>query len=587
MTVELGRREILGALAGTATAAALGGTAEAAQPGGSLDPDLGPNVVIFDPAMPQPLMQARLNKIFRQQEGAHFTDRRYAVLLKPGRYKLDVNVGFFTQVAGLGLLPGYVAIDGHVHAEADWNRGKALVNFWRAVENMTVRPSNREDRWAVSQAAPYRRMHLAGDLALDDGGYSSGGFMADCRIDGVVRSGSQQQWFTRNSSMRGWEGANWNMMFMGVDGAPASTFPEPANTTLPSVPLVREKPFLLVDAAGGWHVFVPALRRDGRGTSWASGRPEGSLIPLDRFFIAREGMTAAQINAGIADGRHLLITPGVYRMSEPLRITAPNTVVLGLGLATLLAEGGTKLLTVADVPGVTIAGLFLDAGPTNSPVLMEVGPRGSATDHASDPTLLSDLFFRVGGAAVGNATTCLEINSRHVLGDHLWIWRADHGDRKTGRVHVGWDESRGDQGLVVNGSDVAMYGLFVEHFQKYQTVWNGERGRTYFYQNELPYDPPSQRAYMAGSTRGWAAYKVADHVKAHEAIGLGVYSNFTADPSIVLDSAIEAPRTPGVRFSHVTTISLGGVGTIQHLVNGTGPSARRGAVRQTLIRYPE
>jgi hypothetical protein len=74
-------------------------------------------------------------------------------------------------------------------------------------------------------------------------------------------------------------------------------------------------------------------------------------------------------------------------------------------------------------------------------------------------------------------------------------------------VHVGWAESTADQGLIVNGDDVTIHGLFVEHFQKYQVTWNGERGRTFFYQCELPYDPPSQAAYMAGKTRGWAAYK--------------------------------------------------------------------------------
>ncbi|MEO7169417.1 MAG: ABC transporter, partial [Sphingomonas sp.] len=196
-------------------------------------------------------------------------------------------------------------------------------------------------------------------------------------------------------------------------------------------------------------------------------------------------------------------------------------------------------------------------------------------------------FFRVGGASIGNADTCLEINSHNVIGDHLWIWRADHGDRAGGRVHVGWDESVGNQGLVVNGDDVTMCALFVEHFRRYNTLWNGERGRTWFYQNELPYDPPSQSAYMAGTTRGWAAYKVADRVDDHEAVALGIYANFTAAPGIVVESAIEAPRKPGVRFSNVTTISLGGgKGTIAHLVNEAGEAARAGAIRQTLVSYP-
>ena len=583
------RRSLVTGLAAAAFAATIEpamGPATAS-PNRTPDPDLGPNVLIVDPSMPQAMLQQRLEAIFRSMERAHFTDVRHAILFKPGRYQVDVNVGFFTQVAGLGALPGDVVIDGHVHAEADWAKGMALVNFWRGVENLAIRPPDGADRWAVSQAAPYRRVHLAGDLALDDGGWSSGGFIADCRIDGVVRSGSQQQWFTRNSAMHGWQGSNWNMMFMGVEGAPASSFPEPPYTTLPTVPVMREKPFLHIDEKGDWMVFVPVVRREARGTSWGDGSPAGRSIPLSRFFVARPGMPVRQINAALARGQHILLTPGVYRLDAPLRVERANSVVLGLGLATLVAEGGSKAIVVADVPGVAIAGLLIDAGPALSPVLVEMGPRGSKREHRANPTLLSDIFFRVGGASIGNAETCLEINSHHVIGDHLWIWRADHGDRASGRVHVGWDESVGNQGLVVNGDDVTMSALFVEHFRHYNTLWNGERGRTCFYQNELPYDPPSQAAYMAGTTRGWAAYKVADRVDDHQAVALGIYANFTAAPDIVVESAIEAPRKPGVRFTNVTTISLGGgKGTIAHLVNDAGAAARPGAIRQTLVSYP-
>lgn len=580
------RRAVLG---GLATAAAVANSPVAAARGGrdEFDPDLGPNVVIVDPAMSTAAVQARLDAIFAEQERAHFTDRRRAVLFKPGRYSADINVGFFTQVAGLGALPEDVVIDGHVHAEADWAKGMALVNFWRGVENMSVRPPDGADRWAVSQAAPYRRMHLAADLALDDGGWSSGGFIADSQIDGVVRSGTQQQWFTRNSNIGGWQGSNWNMVFVGVAGAPPTSFPDPPYTSVATVPRMREKPFLHITPAGTWQVFAPALRYGGAGPSWTKGEPAGRDHPLSSFLIARPETSIEAINAALAVGRHLLLTPGIYRLTEPIRVTQPGTIVLGIGLPSLLAEGGATVLTVADVPGVTIAGLFIDAGPQSSPVLVEVGPRGAARDHRTEPTLLADLFFRVGGATVGNVVTCLEINSHHVIGDHLWIWRADHGDRDGGRVHTGWEESRGAQGLVVNGDDVTLHALFVEHFQRYQTLWNGERGRTFFYQCELPYDPPSQQEWMAGQTRGWAAYKVADHVMEHEATALGIYVNLTADPSIVLESAIEAPRRPRVRFTDVTTISLGGgMGTIAHLVNDAGAAARPGAVRQTLTRYP-
>lgn len=571
------RRSVLTGIAAAGVASALpAGAATLAEA-----PDLGPDVLIVDPAMPRAAVQARLDAIFRRSERAEFGTQRQAVLFKPGRYALDVNVGFYTQVAGLGALPGDVVINGHVHCEADWNRGMALVNFWREVENLSVRPPDSQDRWAVSQAAPYRRVHLAGDLVLDDGGWSSGGFLADCRIDGMVRSGTQQQWFTRASTIGGWRGANWNMVFAGVAGAPATSFPQPPYTTLSDVPAIREKPFLQIEAGGRWSVFRPAFRRNARGPSWTSGVPAGTTIPLAQFFIARPGMSAAAINAGLARHGHLLLTPGSYPLDAPIRVARAGTVVLGLGFPTLRPERGTAAIEVADVSGVTLAGLLVEAGSTRSPVLVEIGPRGAAGDHRADPTVLSDLFFRVGGAVAGKVDTCLVINSHHVIGDHLWIWRADHG------AHVGWEDNAADHGVIVNGDDVTMLGLFVEHFRRYQTLWNGERGRTIFYQCELPYDPPSQAAYMAGATRGWAAYKVADHVTDHHATGLGIYANFTADPSIVLDSAIEAPRGAGVRFSSVTTISLGkGQGTIAHLVNDAGAAARPGAIRQTLVAYP-
>lgn len=579
MTGEATRRSVLAGIAavGADTVAVRGRKVPQ-------NPDLGPNVLIVDPGMPD--APRRIHAWFAQQERAHFTDRRYAILLKPGTHRLDINVGFFTQVAGLGLTPDAVTVTGHVHAEADWAKGMALVNFWRSVENMAVRPPDRADRWAVSQAAPYRRMHLAGDLALDDGGWSSGGFMADCLIEGTVRSGTQQQWLTRTSRIGGWQGSNWNMMFMGVPGAPSSSFPEPPYTTLSAVPVIREKPFLHVRPDGGWGVFVPGLRRDAGDVSWR-GKQTGCDLPLEAFLIADPTTSITEINRALAESRHLLLTPGVYPLREPIRVIRAGTVVLGIGLATLLSVDGHAALTIADVPGVSVAGLLIDAGPRSSPVLVEVGPRGAARDHSADPTLLADVFFRVGGAAIGNVGTCLKINSHNVIGDHLWIWRADHGDAEHHQLHVGWTESRGEHGLIVNGDNVTCYGLFVEHFQGWQTVWNGERGRTFFYQNELPYDPPSQAAWRADSDRGWAAYKVANHVRHHEAIGLGVYANFTADQSIVLASAIEVPDAPDVRVRNVTTISLGtGKGTIAHPVNGAGEAARPGHIRQTLRYYP-
>ncbi len=181
-------------------------------------------------------------------------------------------------------------------------------------------------------------------------------------------------------------------------------------------------------------------------------------------------------------------------------------MVLGLGMATLVPRNGVVPMTVANVKGVQISGLIFDAGPVSSPVLLEVGsPKGKPKSDPDDPTVLSDVFFRIGGAHVGKATTSLVVNSGNVILDDIWAWRADHG---TG---VGWTVNTADTGVVVNGDDVTAYGLFVEHYQKTETIWNGNGGTVIFFQNEMPYDPPSQAAWSASPGHpGFPALAVAD-----------------------------------------------------------------------------
>lgn len=547
------------------------------------DVDLGPNVVVFDPSMPSATIQSRLNSIFQQQEQNQFGSQRYAVMFKPGTYSNDVNVGFYTQVLGLGQSPDSVTINGAVHVEADWFPPQnATQNFWRGAENLSVNPTGGTDRWAVSQASAYRRMHVRGNLALDDGGWASGGFTADTKIDGQVRSGTQQQWITRNSTLGSWTGSNWNMVFVGSQGVPATSFPSPPYTAVNQTPTVREKPFLYVDSAGAYQVFVPSVRANSTGTTWAGGTAAGTSLGMDSFFIVRAGTTAAQINAALAEGKNLLVTPGVHHLNQTLQVTRPDTVILGLGLATFVPDNGITAMRVADVDGVKVAGLLFDAGPVNSPTLVEIGPSGSSAGHAANPTSLHDVYFRVGGQTVGKATTSLVVNSDNVIGDHMWIWRGDHGNPGT----IGWTVNTGDTGLIVNGDNVTMYGLFVEHYQKHQTIWNGNGGRTYFYQNEMPYDPPNQAAWMNGSTQGYAAYKVAGSVTSHQAFGLGSYCFFNVNPSVAAERAFEAPDNPNVRFQSMVTVSLGGTGTIRHVINGRGGPSNSSTNVANLVSHP-
>jgi hypothetical protein len=142
-------------------------------------------------------------------------------------------------------------------------------------------------------------------------------------------------------------------------------------------------------------------------------------------------------------------------------------------------------------------------------------------------------------------------------------------------------------GVVVNGNNVIAYGLFVEHYQQYNVLWNGNGGRTYFFQNEMPYDVPDQNDWISGTTNGFAAYQVAASVTSHEAWGLGSYCFFNRNPSVVADHAFEAPVAPNVRFHDMVIVSLGGgKGSILHVINDTGPAATAGATVRKLVGGP-
>jgi hypothetical protein len=542
--------------------------------------------------MPTSEIQATVNAIRDAQVDAEMGTQRYALLFKPGTYgspaePLIIQVGYYTEVAGLGASPADVVINGHVDV---YNRCLApdnciaLVNFWRSVSNLTINIMGETgcrasaNFWAASQAAPMRRVNVTGgNLTLFDyctagPQFASGGFIADSKTDFVI-NGSQQQYIVRNSSIGGWSNAVWNQVFAGVQGAPAQTFPSPPYTTLATTPVSREKPYLYVDAEGMYNVFVPDARTDTSGTTWETGPTAGESIPLSDFFLARPSDSVKSINRELARGKHLLLTPGVYDVDRSISVKRSDTVVLGLGVATLTAVDGAVPMRVADVKGVDVAGVMIDAGTVNSPVLLQVGTPHAKKSDPSNPTTLHDVFFRIGGPHVGKATVSLEVNSDNVLLDHVWAWRADHGVDGS----FGWEVNTADTGVVVNGDNVTATGLFVEHYQKYNTIWNGENGTTILFQNELPYDPPNQAAYQHDGVLGWAAYKVADSVRRHELWGGGSYVFFNVNPTIHATRGFEVPETPGIEMHHLLTVNLS-AGTIDHVVNDTGAPATTDAI---------
>jgi len=573
-------------------------------------PNFGSNVFIFTPSMALSQIQSTVNSIATQQVPNQFGTQRYALLFAPGTYgssstPLNFQAGYYTMVAGLGRSPTDVVINGSVdvYNQCAGTTCNATTNFWRSLSNLTINVTTPNagcyngEFWAVSQAAPMRRVEINGLTTLQDyctqPNFSSGGFIADSKITGSnITSGSQQQFLIRNSQITGWSNGVWNQVFSGVVGAPAQCFPAASScggpyTTLATSPATREEPYLYIDASGNYNVFVPSVQTNTSGITWASSPTPGSSLPISTFFIAQPGDSAATINSALQSGKNLILTPGIYNLSQSISVTNPDTVVLGLGFPTLVPQNGVVSMQVANAAGVSISGLIFDAGATTSPALLQVGSSAMHNNQfASDPPTVEDVFFRIGGAQAGSATNSLIVNSANVILDDIWAWRADHGNG------VGWTVNTANTGVVVNSDNVIAYGLFVEHYQQYEVIWNGNGGTDIFFQNEMPYDVPSQAAWMeASGVNGWAAFKVASTVTSFHGYGMGSYSFFNQGINIFAANAFEVPSTlPAGSMHDMLTIflSTSGAGGIQNVINGIGGSSTSANpdTAVTVVNYP-
>jgi len=547
---------------------------------------------------------------------------RYAMFFKPGNYVSNTHtlIGFFTGFYGLGRLPAEVALSG-VRCQSQFGSCNACT-FYRSIENVEVRNyAGGTDQysgfnWCVSQGAPARRVSSVAQCCMAFGGpgpndWSSPGYFADCVFQAGFANVPSQQLYTRNCSLTGaYTGVFWNTFIHGCTGS----FPADSGsgwsegnhvTNLPSVEKIREKPFLYLDG-GEYKVFVPDWRTDASGVSWGSGKANGGMGPgesldlLENFHIAFPGDTAASINAALAQGKNLLLTPGIYMLEKPIHVTRPGAIVLALGYASLVPDEGNQwgAMLVEDVGGVIVTGLYFETF-YSSVYLLRVGETGCRADHSDNPIFLQDLNFEIGGTLMKHVQVdaACQINSSDVICDHFWMEREDHGVAPNGGMSyndgpgysVGWTINETDYGLIVSGDRVTCNALFNEAFQKYTAYWEGDYGKVFFYQNETPYDPTSQAAWMSheGAINGYAQYKVASKVDHHMGIGLGVYGCLSRANNVYAVNAYEVPIKSGVTLDHICMQNYGNPGThFRYLINQWSTTANYGNNAFYLNHYP-
>lgn len=562
------------------------------------------NALIISPADDMEAVQARINEehaALEKGSSGQFSDKRFAMLLMPGNYpKLDIKLGYYTTASGVGQSPLNVSVGSLYVSTKVLSNANATCTFWRGAENMTV---EKDTVWAVSQATSLRRIKFNGNLALSSSGWSSGGFIANCRIEGTVDPGTQQQWFSRNAVWQKWDGSgSHNYVFSGCVGdTPPSAWTEESgrSTVFENTEIIAEKPYLVYDGMQDYNVFVPALQANTRGISWGqTAEEEGTYIPLNAFYVANERDTSQTLNAAVAEGYHLLFPPGHYLLEKPLEINRANTVVLGLGYATLeIAQGNADCaVKIGDVGGVRLADLLIEGGAYSKNMVVVGKTKGYA---AQIPNVLSNIYLRIGGVKNAHTQTdaAMVINANNTIGDNFWIWRADHS------YGIAWDDvtytnEKGEEvtdygnpvenGLVVEGDNVTCYALMVEHCRGYQTYWKGENGLTVMYQSETPYNVPSQSDWMSPDGKnGCASYKVAENVNTHRAYGIGIYLvNYSG---VNLASAIEAPQKSGIQMIHLVICDFtqsSSSSTISNVINNYGGGVGPNSFRRLVQKYP-
>jgi len=297
------------------------------------------------------------------------------------------------------------------------------------------------------------------------------------------------------------------------------------------------------------------------------------------------------LQKALDQGKDLVLAPGIYYLSSNLEIKHPNQVILGLGYATLIgpSDGSPCIYIPPHITGIRIAGVMLEATvlsrDEHSPIdkttsLLQWGdPSINDPGNETNPGCLIDVFARVGGASLERGVSTdvmVQLNSGNIYGDNLWLWRADHVQlrpmEKANFPHISplyrqtvKGECNVNNGIVVNGANVTMVGLAVEHTNQDQTVWNGEDGIVHFYQCELPYDVDETFAIS-----NYVGYRVGTDVKRHSAYGLGIYSNFR-DFDVEVDTAVIHPEISGIHLRNIFTVKLDNQGMIKTVVNNRGP----------------
>ena len=336
----------------------------------------GPNVCVFTATMTQASIQKDLDRIASQQVVAsQFDSQRYAVLFRPGTYgsagnPLVFQVGYYTQVAGLGAMPEDT-VNGAIDVSTTSDSGTQDCNRASTTSGVAIEPLIRTESpatWptlAAGRAAPASVLSGLRWAAPNPGGYDSG-----------FRPGHRQRFPAAGlrSNLGGWSNGVWNQVFSEITALGAE-LRQWGSARLATCPVTRRKRRSSTPAHGGYSVFVPAVQHNSVGPAQAAART--APHPAVEVLRGQSGMSG-RLSPRRWPGARTSSSPLASITCRPSWSRTP-TVVLGLGMATLVPQRGNAAMIVVRNSGNS----RLRSCTRPSPVLLSVGTPGPPTTPAT------------------------------------------------------------------------------------------------------------------------------------------------------------------------------------------------------------
>ena len=464
------------------------------------------NITIFKPTDDIQTIKSFLTDFYNKQGGSGSTwpiQNGILILFEPGTYDFqnyNIPVSWYMSLRGLGEHPSDTVFKNCTLTVQNLSKdtGQATTNlFWRDVENIEIQGNI---YWYISQGGTLRRVMGNGDFSLGSGkgaSWASGGWISNIESSNNISVGFQQQFCYKNIKAPYINPCGINSTIINSSTSNSAQCSGGGGNVSVANIYGYSKPWISTNG-----INIPNKSKN----SGSDLDIKYSTIINDNICVVTPGSTFSDINniiSGNSKFKAIIFTPGLYKFSDTLVVSGDNIIIFGGGFPIIQTPNSGNSTIEVKGNNCYICSIILDG--VNTDTILHLSAGNGCKLYDIYPRVFSN---RSGG--VNRVNKMILIDQDDVYAENLWLWVADHD--KAGEAT--WNGLDCPNGLTVNGRNVVICGLAVEHHNDIMTQWNGDNGACYFYQSEFPY---------GDKCTGNPSYVINDNVISHTFRGGGAY----------------------------------------------------------------